>query len=151
MALVKKQRGVTVTTLTKLKAFPSQSLPLLSVAHLIPVVFLARAHLDTASQLAFDAMPEHERRRFTYDLLKNANIASGGILPMCQDTGTATVVAKKGQRVWTGADDAELLARGVFETWALRVAWYLPLVLDTSRRLSQPMNAPSTILNDKKF
>lgn len=50
-------------------------------------------------------------------LLRNAEIAAKGILPLCQDTGTATIVAKKGQRVWTGADDYEVLSRGIFQTY----------------------------------
>jgi fumarate hydratase class I len=49
--------------------------------------------------------------------LKNAEIAAQGILPFCQDTGTATIVAKKGQQVWTGANDAEWLSRGVYECY----------------------------------
>ena len=56
------------------------------------------------------------RRRTTsssrYDLLKNANIAAGGVLPMCQDTGTAIVMGKKGRRVWTDGDDEERDRRG---------------------------------------
>ncbi|MBI4624377.1 MAG: fumarate hydratase C-terminal domain-containing protein, partial [Verrucomicrobia bacterium] len=48
-------------------------------------------------------------------LLKNAEIAAQGILPMCQDTGTAAIVAKKGQQVWTGANDAEWISQGVYE------------------------------------
>ena len=48
-----------------------------------------------------------------YDLLKNANIAAGGVLPMCQDTGTAIVVAKKGRRVWTDGLDVEALSEGI--------------------------------------
>ena len=49
------------------------------------------------------------------DLLKNANIAAGGVLPMCQDTGTAIVMGKKGQHVLTGGGDEEAIARGVFD------------------------------------
>ena len=51
------------------------------------------------------------------DLLKNANIAAGGVLPMCQDTGTAIVMGKKGERVLTGGGDEEALARGVFDAY----------------------------------
>jgi fumarate hydratase class I len=63
-------------------------------------------------------------------LLKNAAIAAQGQLPMCQDTGTATVIGKKGQRVWTGVRDEEYLARGVYETYAkenLRYSQTVPL------------------------
>ncbi len=50
-------------------------------------------------------------------LLRNAEIASGFVLPLCQDTGTATIVAKKGQQVWTGAKDEEYLSKGVYKTY----------------------------------
>ena len=51
------------------------------------------------------------------ELLKNANISAGGVLPMCQDTGTAIVMGKKGQAVWTGGDDEAAIARGVYRTY----------------------------------
>ena len=51
------------------------------------------------------------------ELLKNANIAAGGVLPMCQDTGTAIVMGKKGQRVWTGGGDEAAIAKGVHKTY----------------------------------
>ena len=50
-------------------------------------------------------------------MLRNAEVSSKGLLPFCQDTGTATVFAKKGQRVWTGANDEEALSKGVYETY----------------------------------
>jgi len=49
--------------------------------------------------------------------LKNAEISAKFELPLCQDTGTATVVAKKGQQVWTGANDAEYISKGVYKTY----------------------------------
>src|SRR3546814_11907185 len=52
------------------------------------------------------------------DLLRNANVAAGGVLPMCQDTGTAIIMGKKGQQIWTGANDEEALSRGVFRSYA---------------------------------
>ena len=50
-------------------------------------------------------------------MLKNAEIAAHGILPFCQDTGTATIIGKKGQQVWTGCDDAEFLSKGIYQTY----------------------------------
>ncbi len=64
------------------------------------------------------------------DLLKNANIAAGGVLPMCQDTGTAIVFGKKGQRVWVEGDEEEALAWGVHRTYTetnLRYSQMAPL------------------------
>ena len=51
------------------------------------------------------------------DLLKNASIAAGGVLPMCQDTGTAIIKGKKGQLVFTGGGDEAAIARGVYDTY----------------------------------
>ena len=65
-------------------------------------------------------------------LLRNACVAAGFVLPMCQDTGTATIVAKKGERVFTGGKDAEHLSRGIYETYArenLRYSQSLPLTM----------------------
>ena len=64
------------------------------------------------------------------DLLKNANIAAGGVLPMCQDTGTAIVFGKKGQRVWVEGDEEEALSWGVHRTYTetnLRYSQMAPL------------------------
>ncbi len=63
-------------------------------------------------------------------LLKNAVVASGFRLPMCQDTGTATIVAKKGQRVWTGRGGRGVAVAGIFETYQkenLRYSQTVPL------------------------
>jgi fumarate hydratase class I len=66
--------------------------------------------------------PERQRERplRRLDLLKNANIAAGGVLPMCQDTGTAIIMGKKGQRVWTEGDDEEALSDGVADAYTKR-------------------------------
>src|ERR1700757_3253102 len=64
------------------------------------------------------------------DLLKNANIAAGGVLPMCQDTGTAIIFGKKGQRVWVDGDEEEALSWGVHRTYTetnLRYSQMAPL------------------------
>ncbi len=64
------------------------------------------------------------------DLLKNANIAAGGVLPMCQDTGTAIVFGKKGQRVWVEGDEEEALSFGVARTYTetnLRYSMMAPI------------------------
>jgi len=65
-------------------------------------------------------------------MLKNAEIAAHGILPFCQDTGTATIVGKKGQRVWTGGNDAEALSKGIYQTYIaenLRYSQTAPLTM----------------------
>jgi hypothetical protein len=54
------------------------------------------------------------------ELLKNANVAAGMVLPGCQDTGTAIVMGKKGQYVWTEGNDEEALSRGIFDAYTQR-------------------------------
>ena len=79
-------------------------------------------------------------------LLKNAEIAAQGILPMCQDTGTAAVFAKKGEQVWTGANDAEWLSRGVYECFTrenLRYSQVAPL--DMWNEANTGTNLPAQI------
>jgi fumarate hydratase, class I len=85
------------------------------IAHL-----LRPGHLAQMRAILDDPEASPNDRFVVYDLLKNACISAGGVLPMCQDTGTAIVMGKKGQQVWTGADDAEALARGIHRTYAER-------------------------------
>ena len=79
--------------------------------------FLRPGHLAQLAAILGDPEASDNDRFVALDLLKNAAIAAGGVLPMCQDTGTAIVKASKGQRVWTGGDDAEAIARGVHRTY----------------------------------
>ncbi len=68
--------------------------------------------------------------------LRNAEVASAFELPVCQDTGTATIVGKKGQNVWTGANDAEALSQGVFKTYTeenLRYSQTVALDMSTGK------------------
>ncbi len=84
-----------------------------------------RAILDDPEASAND-------RFVALDLLKNANIAAGGVLPMCQDTGTAIVFGKKGQHVWIDGDEEEALALGVHRTYTetnLRYSQMAPLTM----------------------
>src|SRR5258708_25609446 len=67
---------------------------------------LRPGHLAQLRAILEDPEASPNDRLVAFDPLKNANIAAGKVLPMCQDTGTAIVMGKKGERVWTGADDA---------------------------------------------
>src|SRR5215210_1316583 len=78
---------------------------------------LRPAHLAQLRRILDDPEASPNDKFVALDLLKNANIAAGGILPMCQDTGTAIVMGKKGQYVVTGGGDEEALARGIYETY----------------------------------
>ena len=66
---------------------------------------LRSSHLESLRKILDDPEASNNDKFVAFDLLKNANIASGRVLPMCQDTGTAIIMAKKGQFVWTGGGD----------------------------------------------
>src|SRR5262249_45456980 len=87
-------------------------------------------HLAQLRAILDDPEASANDKFVAFDLLKNANIAAGKILPMCQDTGTAIVMGKKGQQVWTGADDAAALSEGIRRTYTetnLRYSQVAPL------------------------
>lgn len=79
--------------------------------------FLRPGHLQQLRDILEDPEASSNDRFVALDLLKNANISASGVLPMCQDTGTAIVLGKKGQFVWTSGSDEEALSRGVFRTY----------------------------------
>ena len=79
--------------------------------------FLRPGHLQQLASILDDKDASPNDHFVAWDLMKNANIAAGGILPMCQDTGTAIIMGKKGQRVWTDGDDEAALAAGVLKTY----------------------------------
>jgi len=97
------------------------------------VSFLYRpGHLAQLAAILDDPEASENDRGVALALLRNAEVASGFVLPMCQDTGTATIIGKKGQRIWTGGRDEEHLSRGVFETYAkenLRYSQTVPLTM----------------------
>jgi fumarate hydratase class I len=91
---------------------------------------LRPAHLAQLRKILDDPEASANDRFVALDLLKNANIAAGGALPMCQDTGTAIVFGKKGQRVWVEGDEEEALSYGVARTYTetnLRYSQMAPL------------------------
>jgi fumarate hydratase class I len=91
---------------------------------------LRPGHLAQLRAILDDPEASANDRYVALEFLKNANIAAGGILPMCQDTGTAIVFGKKGQRVWVEGNEEEALARGVFRTYTetnLRYSQMAPL------------------------
>jgi fumarate hydratase class I len=91
---------------------------------------LRPGHLAQLAKILQDPEASANDRFVALDLLKNANIAAGGVLPMCQDTGTAIVFGKKGQRVWVEGDEEEALSYGVHRTYTetnLRYSQMAPL------------------------
>jgi fumarate hydratase class I len=95
------------------------------------VSFLLRtAHLEKVAAILKDPKASDNDRYVALAMLRNADTASKGILPFCQDTGTATVFAKKGQQVWTGVKDEQYIAKGIYKTYTeenLRYSQTAPL------------------------
>ncbi|HQT46120.1 MAG: fumarate hydratase [Acidocella sp. 20-63-7] len=91
---------------------------------------LRPAHLAQLAKILDDAEASENDRYVALEFLKNATIAAGGVLPMCQDTGTALVFGKKGQRVWVEGDEEEAISYGVQRTYTetnLRYSQMAPL------------------------
>ncbi|MFV0306977.1 MAG: fumarate hydratase [Desertimonas sp.] len=108
--------------------------------------FLRPAHLAQLRKVLDDPEASDNDRFVALDLLKNAVVASGGVLPMCQDTGTAIVKGKKGQRVFTGGGDEAAIAAGVqqtYETSNLRYSQMAPLTMYDERNTGT--NLPAEI------
>ncbi|WP_055587369.1 fumarate hydratase [Peterkaempfera griseoplana] len=94
--------------------------------------YLRPAHLAQLRRILDDPQASPNDRFVALDLLKNANIAAGGVLPMCQDTGTAIVMGKRGQQVLTAGRDEESISRGVFDAYTklnLRYSQMAPLTM----------------------
>ena len=108
--------------------------------------FLRTQHLEQVAAILQDPEASNNDRYVAHTLLKNAEIAARGILPMCQDTGTCAIFAKKGQQVWTDANDAEFLSKGVYEAYTkenLRYSQVAPL--DLFKEVNTGTNLPAQI------
>ena len=90
--------------------------------------YLRTSHLEKLRAILEDPEATDNDRFVAYNLLQNAVVAAEGQLPSCQDTGTAIVMAKKGEDVYTGADDAEYLSKGIFNTYQERNLRYSQVV-----------------------
>ncbi len=98
--------------------------------------FLRPKHLKQVAAILDDSDASENDRMVALTLLKNADIASAGLLPFCQDTGTAIVMGKKGQQVWTGVSDEEALSKGVYQAY-------------TENNLRYSQNAPLDMFTEK--
>jgi len=102
--------------------------------------------LPQVAPILDDPEASENDRYVALTLLKNAEIAAQGILPFCQDTGTATIVGKKGQQVWTGVDDAEWLSKGVYECYTKENLRYSQTAaLDMYKEVNTGTNLPAQI------
>jgi fumarate hydratase class I len=115
---------------TILKVEP-EALTLLTETAMFDIAhYLRTSHLEQLSKILQDPEATSNDRFVALELLKNANISSAGVLPMCQDTGTAIVMGKRGQRVFTSGGDEAHIARGVYNTYQranLRYSQMAPL------------------------
>jgi fumarate hydratase, class I len=108
--------------------------------------FLRPAHLTQLRSIIDDPSASPNDRFVALDLLRNANIAAGGVLPMCQDTGTAIVMGKRGRHVLTDGGDEVAIARGVFDAYTklnLRYSQLAPLTMWDERNTGS--NLPAQI------
>ena len=111
------------------------------IAHL-----LRTSHLQQLASILKDPEASDNDRFVALDLLKNAGIAAGGVLPMCQDTGTAIVKAKKGQRVFTGGGDDAAISHGIYNTYQTSNLRYSQLApLSMFEEVNTDTNLPAEI------
>jgi len=104
---------------------------------------LRPGHLAQLRKILDDPEATPNDRFVALDLLKNASISAGGVLPMCQDTGTGIIMGKKGRRVWTKGGDEDALSQGVLDAYAhnnLRYSQVAPLSMyeETNTRTNLP-------------
>ena len=120
--------------------------------------FLRESHLQQIANILEDSDASENDKYVALTLLKNANTAAGGVLPMCQDTGTAIVVAKKGSQVWTDFDDEEYLSKGIYRAFKennLRYSQLAPLSMfeevNTKTNLPAQIDIYSSNNNEYSF
>lgn len=112
---------------------------------------LRTSHLEMLSSILEDTEASSNDKFVALELLKNAAIAAGGTLPMCQDTGTAIVVAHKGDHVWTDSDDAAAIADGIKKTYSecnLRYSQMAPLSMYQEANTGSNLPAQIEIYSD---
>lgn len=107
---------------------------------------LRTSHLEQVASILKDPDASENDKFVALTMLRNAEVSVKGKLPFCQDTGTATIVAKKGQQVWTGGGDEEALSLGVYKTYTeenLRYSQIIPL--DMYKEQNSKTNLPAQI------
>jgi len=115
--------------------------------------YLRTSHLESLRKIIDDPSASPNDRFVATDLMKNANIAAGGVLPMCQDTGTAIVSAKRGSQVLTSGPDEEALSRGIYQAYQklnLRYSQLSPLNMWDEKNTGDNLPAQIEIYSDTK-
>jgi len=122
---------------TQIVQVARQGLVLLAEIAFKDVSHLLRpSHLEQWAEILDDPHSSENDRYVALELLKNAVISAEGLFPLCQDTGTAIVMGKKGQQVWTGFNDAAALSEGIFNAYA-------------KNNLRYSQNAPASMFDEK--
>ena len=108
--------------------------------------FLRPSHNEQVAKILADPEASQNDKGVALAFLKNAEIAAKGELPICQDTGTATIVGKKGQQVWTGVKDEQYLSEGVYQTYtAENLRYSQTAALDMYKEVNTGTNLPAQI------
>ena len=136
-----------------------EALKVLAKEAMREVSFLLRPeHNEQVANIFNDPQASENDKLVAFSMLRNAEVSSEFVLPFCQDTGTAAVVAKKGQKVWTGVDDAERISEGVYITYTeenLRYSQNAPLNMydevNTKCNLPAQIDIYATPGNEYKF
>ena len=137
---------VTVDGREFLKVEPTALTRLTAVAMHDIAHYLRSDHLRQLRAIIDDPEASANDHFVALELLRNANIAAGGVLPMCQDTGTAVVMGHKGERVLTFADDIEAISRGVFDTYHTSNLRYSQLApIDMFTEVNTGNNLPAQV------
>jgi fumarate hydratase class I len=113
--------------------------------------YLRSEHLQQLANILKDPESSPNDRFVALDLLKNANISAGGILPMCQDTGTALVMGKKGQQVLTSERDEVTISRGIYDAYTklnLRYSQLAPITVWEEKNTGNNLPAQVEIYSD---
>ena len=107
---------------------------------------LRREHLEQVAAILSDPEASDNDKCVALALMRNAEVSAKFELPFCQDTGTATIVGKKGQRVWTGVDDKQYLSKGVYKTYTEENLRYSQTVgTDMYQEVNSGCNLPAQI------
>ncbi len=129
-----------------------EAIRLLAETAMIDINHLLRpGHLAQLAKILDDPEATSNDRFVAYDLLKNANISAGGVLPMCQDTGTAIVMGKKGRLVWTDGEDESALAEGIrdaYEKKNLRYSQLAPISMFDEKNTKNNLPAQIEIYSE---
>src|SRR6185312_14309469 len=131
---------------------PREALRALAEAAFTDINHLLRpAHLASLKRIVDDPQASDNDKFVAFDFLKNANIAAGGVLPMCQDTGTAIIMGKKGRLIWTDGDDEAALAEGARDAYLkknLRYSQLAPISMFEEKNTRSNMPAQVEIYAD---